>query len=174
MTRRVQPGLDRGPPASSLQLQPRVSHGLCEGGEGRVSPGRGLQARVGTRQLSWERPSRTRGTRRRQAGGLGLCWTPHSPAVVTEPAFVCLSKQEDRGRGCLGRLHKQPRGERRRPGQVGSQWPRGLRTGRPEARLSEPTRGLGDWDGSGGWSPLVPLVEAAGKEGRGGEGWGRA
>lgn len=53
---------------------------------------RGSQGQSGNEDSVLGPPEPNPGIWRRQAGGLGLCWTPHSPPVVTEPAFVCLSK----------------------------------------------------------------------------------
>lgn len=76
--------------------------------------------------------------------------------------FVCLNRKTE-AQSWLGRLHKQPRGQRRRPGaQLGRQRPVGLRRGRPEARLTEPSRGLA-WMGCTGGSSLA---QAGDQEGR--------
>lgn len=79
---------------AALESPGPISRSLCErvGGCMSLRRGEGNKARAGMREMSWDRLNRTRGIWRRQAGGLGLCWTPHSPPMVTEPAFVCLSK----------------------------------------------------------------------------------
>lgn len=97
--------------------------------------------------MSWDRLNRTQGTRRRQAGGLGLCWTPHSPPAVTEPGFVCLSKQEERGSGLPGVAPQTaPRPEEAAGAQPGSQRPRVLR-GAPGGQANRAARALAPWAG---------------------------
>lgn len=81
--------------STAWELPGPISLGFRKGAGGSVSlrcGEAGNKARAGTRQMSWDRLNRTQGIWRRRAGGLGLCWTPHSPPVVTKPAFVCLSK----------------------------------------------------------------------------------